>query len=463
MKKRLYILFISAGLSVFTGCSDILDVEPTSSIEFEGAITDARSADRALQGVYSAFQSDDYYGLNYLYYQDLYTDNLTFTGTFSTHLEVARRNINPTNLQIAETWAAIYRAIGRANVVIQEVGKLANLEAGEKNRILGEAYFLRALAYFDLVKVFGGVPIVTVPTLNVAGIQNQGRSTEAEVYTQIINDLKEAETKLQGLADSSNPYSASDMAASALLARVYLQQGNNALARDKATAVINNGPYSLASNFGDIFNSTGMSATTDEVILELAFNRDDQNALASSSNPAVPGQKFYVSTNLFNQFSASASLGDERFAETTLQQGTRRRIVKYDDVSQNSDNIPLIRLAEMYLIRAEANARLGAATAVPSLVVLSDINMIRNRAGLPNAAPLTNAAALTEILNQRRLEFAFEGFRFMDLKRYNLTCQVLTFCPATGTTQDNSYKNLWPIPFQQLETNPNLNPQNPGY
>ncbi|AMM50099.1 hypothetical protein TH61_01395 [Rufibacter sp. DG15C] len=458
MKKRLYILFISAGLSVFSSCQDVLDVEPTSSIEFEGAITDARSADRALQGVYSAFQAGDYYGLSYLYYQDLYADNLTFTGTFTTHREVANRNINPTNLQIANTWATIYTAIGRANLVIQEVGALANIEQEEKDRIVGEAHFLRGLAYFDLVKVFGGVPIVTKPTVDVAGVQSQGRSTEAEVYTQIITDLTTAETKLVG--DDDDVFSASGWAATALLARVYLQQGNYAQARDKASEVIDNGPFSLEENFGDVFNGSGTDNASSESIFELAFNEDDQNALASSSNPAVPGQKFYVSAGLFNLLSSD---GGERFAETTVQQGTRRRVIKYDDVVNGSDNVVILRLAEMYLIRAEANARLGAAGAPPSLQVISDINEIRNRAGLGSVVPTSNAAALTEILLQRRLEFAFEGLRFMDLKRFGQTCAVLNFCPATATAPDNTFRNLWPLPFQQFETNPNLGAQNPGY
>ncbi|GAA4315901.1 RagB/SusD family nutrient uptake outer membrane protein [Nibribacter koreensis] len=436
----------------------MLDVDPTTSIEYEGAITDARSADRALQGVYSAFQVGDYYGLSYLYYQDLYTDNLNFVGTFTTHREVANRNINPTNLQIANTWAAIYSAIGRANLVIQDVGALTNIPQEEKDRIVGEAHFLRGLAYFDLVKVFGGVPIVTKPTLNVAGIQSQGRSSEAEVYSQIITDLTAAETKLAG--GNAEAFSASELAATALLARVYLQQGNNAQARDKANQVIESGEYDLESNFGDIFNASGTDNASSESIFELAFNEDDQNALASSSNPAVPGQKFYVSASLFNLLSSD---GGERFGETTQQQGTRRRVIKYDDVVDGSDNVVIIRLAEMYLIRAEANARLGAAGAPPSLQVISDINIIRNRAGLGSIVPISNAEALTEILKQRRLEFAFEGLRFIDLKRFGQTCTVLNFCPATGTTPDNTFRNLWPLPFQQFETNPNLGTQNPGY
>ncbi|GGK67134.1 RagB/SusD family nutrient uptake outer membrane protein [Rufibacter glacialis] len=460
---------MAAGLSIFSSaCDDFLDVEPTNGIEMNEAITDARSAQRAIQGIYSAFQSDDYYGLSYLFYQDLYADNLGFNGTFTTHREVANRVINPSNLQIADTWTSIYAAIGRANWVIQSVQALGGLTTDEKSAFIAEAKFLRALAYFDLVKVFGGVPIVTVALTNPGDIQNQPRSTQEQVYAFIEQDLMEAEIGLEGTSNPSMPYFASDLAASALLARVYLQQGKWALAAQKATQVISSGKYSLATNFRDIFSSTGntQNAGTSEVIFELAFSRDDQNALASSSAaPGTLGQRFNVTSGFFNVLTASQNAGDSRVEATAFfdAETNRRKIRKYNDVINNGDNVPILRLAEMYLIRAEANARLAAATAAPTQAVVDDINRIRRRAGLPAVSLATNAAALTEILAQRRIEFAFEGMRFMDLKRYNLTCQVLNFCPASGTSADNSYRNLWPIPLQQIETNPNLAPQNPGY
>ncbi len=458
---------MAAGLGLFSAsCDDILDVDPANGVAMEEAITDAASAQRGILGIYSAFQSSDYYGLSYLFYQDLYADNMVFNGTFTTHREIANRVINPSNLQIANTWSSIYNAIGRANWVIQSVEAL-NIPADQKASLIGEAKFLRGLAYFDLVKVFGGVPLVTKIPTNPGEVQNQARSTQEQVYAFIEQDLKDAELGLEGTSNSSSPYYASDMAASALLARVYLQQGKWALAQDRANHVITNGPYGLANNFRDIFSSTGntQNASTPEVIFELAYSRDDQNALASSSAaPGTLGQRFNVSAGLFNALTASEALGDTRLESTAFFDAgaNRRKVRKYNDVINNGDNVPVIRLAEMYLIRAEAVARQGAASAAPAASVEEDINIIRERANLDPVTLATNAAALTEILAQRRLEFAFEGHRFMDLKRYGLTCTVLNFCPANGTTPDNSFRNLWPIPLQQIETNPNL-VKNPGY
>jgi len=233
------------------------------------------------------------------------------------------------------------------------------------------------------------------------------------------------------------------------LARVYLQRGNNAQAEAKAMEVLESNEYALVDNFSTIFSNEGNS----EVIFAIDFTLNDQNGLGSASDPTTTGQRFYLSAGAYNALSASTN--DERFAATTVLVGSRRRLLKYNDVVNNSNNVPVIRLAEMYLIRAEARARQAMGTAI-DLQVNSDINAIRERASLLPVTSLTNTEALTEILNQRRLEFIGEGLRFVDLKRYGLTDTLL------GFTGENAYKDLWPIPLQQIEVNPALE-QNQGY
>lgn len=453
MKKYTLIILAALGLSVFSGCDDLLDVEPTTAIDADSAVTDFITLERAALGAYSAVQSTNYYGWRYLLYQDVYADNMLHAGTFTTDQEVNARDINASNLQIANTWATIYTVINRANIVLRDADRLDNITADQRAKIKGEMQFLRALAYFDLVKVFGPVPLALTPTTSLEEIQELPRSTEAQVYDAVIADLQAAETNLPATGTVKR---ATKFAATALLARVYLQRGNNVLAEQKANEVITMGTrFALANSFASIFtNETGP-----EIIFEVDFTTNDQNGLGSSSNPATAGQKFYLTADAYNALQASAQNGDTRFAATTLQQGTRRRLMKYEDVVNNTDNVPVIRLAEMYLIRAEAKARQGAAALPADPQVISDINRIRTRAGLQPLLVLTNAQALTEILLQRRLEFIGEGFRFMDLKRYNLTCDVLGFCAA----DNNAFRDLWPVPLQQIEVNPNLLPQNPGY
>lgn len=463
MKRYIYICFAALGMLGFASCEDQLDVSPTTAIEAEGAIVDLVTLERAALGAYSALQPTDYYGQRYLLYQGLYADNLLFAGTFTTDREVAARNINPSNLQIADTWETIYTVINRANIVIRAADQLDNISEEDRARVQGQMYFLRGLALFDLAKVFGGVPVVTEPTTVIEEINFNPRSSLEQTYDAIISDLQAAETALQG--SSIDADLATEWSAKALLARVYLQRGDNAQAQVYANDVIENGPYALEEDFSEIFENEDNG----EVIFEVDFTLNDQNNLGSSSDPTTPGQKFYLTAEAYNALLASDTLAqdastptmqyeDERFEATTLQAGTRRRLIKYDDIVNNADDVPVIRLAEMYLIRAEAIARQGATTADAEQQVIDDINMIRTRAGLPPVDNLTNAAALEEILEQRRLEFIGEGLRFMDLSRYNLLCEEVGFCE-----EDNAaFRALWPIPLQQLEVNPELT-QNPGY
>ncbi|PKV63187.1 RagB/SusD family nutrient uptake outer membrane protein [Pontibacter ramchanderi] len=462
MKKYSYILAAALGLSVMTGCEERLEVAPTTQVEADIAVTDFNSLDKAALGAYSAVQSSDYYGYRYAFYNEVYSDNMEFIGTFTTDREATNRNFTASNLQINNTWSAIYVVINRANTVITQAERLftaGTITAEQRDAIQGEMYFLRGLAYFDLVKVFGGVPLELNATTGLPDIQFLPRSSEQDVYNSIISDLTNAENML-GTTESSDPRRASGLAASALLARVYLQNGNYAQAQAKASQVIESGAFELMPTFASIFTTEGSGNR--ESIFEVDFTTNDQNSLGSATNPNTPGQKFYVRQGTYEALQASAANGDTRFQATVRVEGSanRRRLLKYEDAVNNADNVIVIRLAEMYLIRAEAAVRQtanGGDNILPVLpTVLADINAIRSRAGLPRLLALTNRAALDEILRQRRLEFVGEGLRFIDLRRYNQTCSVLGFCDA------QAFRNLWPIPLQQIERNPNLD-KNEGY
>lgn len=442
-----------------SACDKALEVEPTTTVEADIAVFDLKSLNTAALGAYSALQPTDYYGSRYLLYQGVYSDNLEFRGTYTTDLEVANRVINPSNLQLLEIWGAIYVVINRANTVIAQADRLqeeGTITAEDADAIKGEMFFLRGLAYFDLVKVFGDVPLELEATTSLTDVTSAPRASQEQVYQSIITDLTTAE-ELMGTSERLDPTRASGLAASALLARVYLQHGDYALAQSKANEVIESGQFELIDNFGNIFATEGLGNS--ESIFEIDYTTNNQNTLGTSSNPNTPGQKFYVSADAYEALEASAENGDKRFAATTQVGGTdeRRRLVKYEDIVNNADNVIIIRLAEMYLVRAEAAARLADAGAAASEQVLADINQVRTRAGLSKVAGLTNAQALNEVLEQRRLEFVGEGLRFIDLKRYNLTGELL------GFEGNNAFRNLWPVPLQEIELNPNLAPQNPGY
>ncbi|MDN3671221.1 RagB/SusD family nutrient uptake outer membrane protein [Echinicola jeungdonensis] len=290
--------------------------------------------------------------------------------------------------------------------MLEVLPDIQNLSSSQAAAIEGEARFVRALVYFDLLKIFGGVPIVTDFVTTTSEVSLAGRASETEVYNFIIEDLEFAENNLGNTPNA--PFRANNWAATALLARVHLQVGNYALAIQKATEVINAG-YILLPNYGDISRIKG----NNEMIFELNFtnNVGDQNGLAISSDPSTSGQKFYVRPAFYNAFVASANQGDERFSTSVLEQGNNLRVIKYFRVSTSDDNVPILRLAEMYLIRAEANAR-RIGSGFTTGAIIDDINIIRQRADLD---PLlltdipTIAGALEEILEQRRFELPLRG------------------------------------------------------
>jgi hypothetical protein len=447
MKKIFRYLTLCTALAWINACNT-LDVEPTNSIDAETAVTDSISVARSVAGIYDGLQSGNYYGLRFLLYQDVYADNLAHSGTFTTDQEVSARQIQASNLQIANTWASIYAAINRANTVIERIDNVT-LTAATRNHYIAEARFVRALCYFDLVKLFGPVPIQPRATKATGEISNVARSSENDVYNYIIEDLIFAEANLTNLNPAAQrQFRATARAATALLARVYLQRGDNVQAAAKATQAI------AGSGLTTAFNAIFLNSVTNETIWTLHFSLNDQNGLAIASDPTTGGQKFYYRTAFFNAFQTSGLNGDLRFAVSARVISGRLSLVKYFRTSSSDDYVTMIRLAEMFLIRAEANARLGNPLTAPSANVLGDINVVRNRAGLANANPATNAEALTEILNQRRFEFVGEGHRYSDLLRYGLAEGLF---PA-----GQGFRTRWPIPLTQLEVNPLLTP-NPGY
>lgn len=427
---------------LLVGCDQALDIDPTTAVDFGQAIVDARSAEAALRGVYDALQSGSLYSRDHVVYPELYADNLSFTGTFQTDREVALRAIQPSNGAILGIWTASYNGINRANLLLEALPNVGDLTAAQRNQMRGEALFVRALHYFNLVRYWGGVPLVLegVRSLADAEATKKPRASVAEVYARIEADLQEA---LNLLPNARVPGRATRGAAQALLAKVYLEQGKWAQARDAAAAVIASGLYQLVPNYRDIF-ATKNSA---ESIFELQYSTNDSNNHAFWLFPtALGGRRGYApSTALFNAYEP----GDTR-RDATIARDAQGRLygIKYFRISTNDDNVVVLRLAEMYLIRAEANARLGQFA-----LASQDINVVRQRAGLAPIACADLTSCLDRVIRERRVEFAIEGHRFFDLRRAGL---------AETTLNIPSFRLLWPIPLYEIERNPNLT-QNPGY
>jgi len=435
--KKTYMIVAAAVL--LTACDSKLVTDPTASIDSETALNSARGIELALNGAYRSLQLGN---REYIAYPDVYADNLDFTGTFQTDREFGLRNIATANGAVLTLWADEYDGINRANGVLAAIPEASGLDATDAAVYEGAARFIRAVHYLRLVQWFDGVPLVLEPSKGVGEESLVSRSTKEEVFAQIILDLEEAANLLPAGRD---PGKATRGAANALLARVYLEDGKYAQARDKATAVISDPAYSLVDDFASLF-TTKHSA---ESIFEIQFTVNNGNSLAFWFFPQELGGRwgFSPTTELYEAYGPTDTRRD-----ASIRIGSasgRAYIYKYARISTGDDNVILLRLAEMYLARAEANARLGATDAT----VLADINVVRARAGATPVSVAGQANLLDAVLNERRLELAFEGHRFFDLRRMGKAQQKLEI---------DASRLVLPIPQAELDVNPNLQ-QNAGY
>ena len=455
MKNNYLKWVVLAGL--IAACDSPLDTNPTTEIDAGTALTSKRGIDLAINGAYRGLQSGSLYARVELAFSDMYADNLNYTGTFTGDREVSVRAILPSNGEVGGIWSASYSGISRVNYILDALPDVSDMTDAQRATARGEMLWLRGVYYHLLAKYYGGVPLVDKPTATVdSATINVSRASRDETYAFIVKDLEEASTLLSATRVNGR---ATKGAADALLARVYLEIGDNTKARDKATLLINNTSYRLLPNFNSLWDLSSKNST--ESIYEVQFTTTNSNSAAFWFAPTVLGGRLgFAPTSGPLPPAGAGNVGlidafepnDARRAAsiaTGPAPGNQRYAFKFRQIGPGTDNIPVLRLAEQYLIRAEANARLGA----PAATVQADINVIRNRAGLGNTTATTQQGLLDAILQERRVELAFEGFRFMDLRRHG-KAQLLLGISAE--------KLLWPLPQSERDVNPNL-AQNPGY
>jgi starch-binding outer membrane protein, SusD/RagB family len=451
---RLKTLVPVAALAALAGCDSILDVQPSNQVAEETAVNSPAKARSAVAGMYDALQSGSYYGGDFVLFMDLSSDNAAHSGTFTTFADADRARVTPDNSTIEGIWDALYRTIGRANIVIERVPGITALTDAEKNDMLGQARALRALSYHNLLKVWGtsgpngGVPVRTTPPTTVSEASNITRTDSGAVYTQIMNDLNSAISSISNTTRTR----ATATFARALRARVNLYRGQWTAARDDAAAVINTPGYSLAPTFGALFTPTGNA--TNEDILRLAFTDVEfMNLGFYYLRRSLGGRQEMAPTlDLFNSFET----GDARRNLTIGLSGTARYGAKFP-TPIGAEDFHVIRLAEVILIKAEAHARLGELA-----LAVTEYNKVRVRAGLAphvlGVNVITQADVLNAIHRERRSELALEGDRWPDLIRRGVVISTMTSHLGTFPT----HQALYPIPQNELDVAPGLT-QQPGY
>jgi hypothetical protein len=394
--------------------------------------------------MYDALQSNGYYGEGFLSFGDLTADDVIHTGTFTDYALADRYDLRADNGNLASIWNQVYEAIGTNNQVLARVPAIAALEEEERNQILGEALFLRALNYHNLVKSWGDVPLVLEPPASVGEASQVTRSPIGEVYAQILADLAEAE-QLMTVEQQSRKGSLG--AVFALRSRVLLYQQNWVAAEAAAEAVVDMG-YELATNYRDLFTAEGQD--TPEDIFRLAFTAQEFTNLPYYYLSGLVGGRREISPSAGH--AAAYETGDLRRAwSISFDARGRRYGSKYPD-AEGAEDLHIIRFAEVLLNKAEAEARQGKLTEA-----IDSYNLVRVRAGLAphvlGVNVVTQQSVLDAIYNERRFELAMEGFRWPDLVRLGLAPPLLGI-PA--------FRMLFPVPERELDVARNLT-QNPGY
>ena len=465
-------------------CKKLVDIPPpVGRITDNTVFTNDETAINVVTGIYN-FMNRPGVGLAFTgnagisIYAGLAADEFTlYSGVTETSLIGYYRNalyVTPTVSIGSQLWSPLFNYIYKVNASIEGITASQTLTPFVKQQLLGEAKFLRALYYFYLVNFFGDVPLVLTTDYKTNALL--GRASTAEVYQQIVFDLKEAQELLSpNYVDGSlMPYVGSvervrpnKWVATALLARTYLYIGDYSSAEIQATSIINNSLYSL-SDLNRVFLKNSSEAIWQLQPVITGHNTEDgwtfilpPNGPSNVNN--TNGNPVYLSSRLLNSFESNDMRKENWVSNVTVSGTTYFYPNKYKSSTLNAvvtEYFMLFRLAEQYLIRAEARANLNLIDEAKR-----DLDVIRTRAGLVGTTANDKASLIIAILSERQKELFTElGHRWLDLKRTSNIDGVMnsvTPLKANGSTWQ-SYQQWFPLPQSELDLAPNL-VQNVGY
>lgn len=477
MKQIAFItIFVALGL---TSCKDFLSLSPEYQINEVNYYQSESDYETALVGIYDKLQQLHY--INFLYPAEQITDNTTINSyTWTTEAaEFDDAGVTSANAIVNSIWTSCFTAIAYSNNILARIDDISITEA-KRNQFKGEALFIRAYCYFNLVRLYGEIPIVNVAfrSPNEISSFDMTRQPVSNVYAQIEDDLKQASTLLNGISLAKTR--ASKGAAKTLLGKVYLTEGQYANAAVILKEVIDMNTYSLVSNYKSMFDGT--KEESGESIFEIGYlsgNLGEGNYFSSMYTPGLfnmaifpnnmNGQGYMCPTNdLFNAYEKgdlrkAASMVDSVKLTTGKYEHTLCGL-KFVDFSTGTSgdggiNFTVLRYADVLLMYAEAlNLNGQTTTALPYL------NMVRTRAGLSSLAGLSKDEFTLAMEKERRVEFFGEGHRWFDLLRTGRAKTVLNaYFASAGTSYTiDDHELLMPIPDHEIQISPELK-QNPGY
>ena len=473
MKKTLLLLSLSA-LALLTACEKFLDEKPSDFLTTTNFYQNEGDAIAGLNGAFSTLQAQAHYGRTVWLVGELPGEAVAVVGAATgDRAELSRFAYGAGNGEIFNWWVNSYRLVARANDVLDKVPPIA-MDEGRKNNLLGNARFLRALAYFDLVRGFGDVPLLLTPVTGPNDDLRPRRAPLAQVYEQIITDLKFAEANCprENLIAATAKGRVSTGAAAGLLAKVYLtragtaaaQAADNQSALDACTRVIASGVYSLAPVYGNVFLPDVENNAEHLFSVQFDLPPNVGNIVVRQYLPAQLGG--FASFTAEDAFVQSYRPGDVRRAWNVSNVAGTATLPQFyfnkfrDDKRIGNDsrtNWLVLRYADVLLLQSEALNNLNAADPIK----YQGINLVRARAGLPPLplTPTTKDAFVDLLVQERSWELVQEGHRRNDLLRLGRLKQVQQ--TVRGRAIDDRYL-LFPIPQSELLLNPNL-VQNTGF
>ena len=475
MKKLIYrplklglATLIIAGL--LTSCKKYLEIPlPIDQLATATVYKDSTTIVAAVDGMYNIFAS----GLlqaNTQRFTHLISDEGRIDPIPGSELgNIIAGNLQEGNQQMLP-WSWYYPGIYRANELIEQLPSVPNnvLSEAKRKALIGAAKYVRAASHFFLANYWGDVPL-TLTTSTDYNIANS-RTPAAEVYTQVLRDLYDAANDLPTTVNTSNSKTIHNRyQALALLARVHLHLGNYIQADSAATAVVGSGQYLLVNGVNNVFKRGSREAIYSQGPTGTGLLFDNRVVFGWLVLPTSSGGTLTTNCHIPSQLLANFESGDQRnvngnwtinlFGRTFVNKYLHNSATSAATVAANPQDYIYQRLAELYLIRAEARAQQGNITGANSAA--SDLNLIRNRAGLPNTTAATQPAMLAAIEKERICELFYEGFRWLDLKRMGKLDATLSALPwKAGNHQP--HMNLLPIVVTELIANPRIQ-QNPGY
>ncbi|WP_461634086.1 RagB/SusD family nutrient uptake outer membrane protein [Labilibaculum euxinus] len=470
MKNEIRILLVVTFiLSVILGCNEnFLKINPEQNVAAENAITDVNTLKTALNGVYSLLQSSDYYGRSMYVIPELMADNLFLSSqNMAKYLDYDNFIVSDEDYYAQATWNLLYKIIVGATRAITR-GEVLDVESEytqtEINQLVGEAYAIRALAHFDLVRLYAqpynytdnashlGIPIINKANENEI---KPARNTVNEVYLQINKDLKSA---LNDMTTAINDGRFTIGATKALAARVALYQEDYEVAIFYATAVINDKNYSLISHeeYMNIWKNEFNSESIFEIVNIISDNAGT-NGLGHFFDPDGYADALVTNELVDCYDEKDIRLSVVNFGSKNGAEDEAYFVGKFPQGTIHDDNVRILRLAELYLIRAEAYAKNDQ-----TLLAQTDVSIIARRAN-PEFSEVseTGEELIKRILDERRRELAFEGHRLFDLNRNKMDVDIVQGENTIYATYPNE-KFILPVPLREMNANPNMQ-QNPGY